>query len=133
MTDSVYIVTAGSYDDYRIAAVFQNKRDAEQFAHDYDASERADVEEWPLLGALAEAPVKARVYRAWAELEKTGRVTVRGNYESMEWLEPPIPTRAQRESGRSRSLLVNGPTAELAEQALNDWIAEVQAMRQGIA
>ena len=128
----VYIVTAGSYDDYRIDAVFTNKSDAQAFARDYDASERADVEEWPLYSSFAEAPVKSRVYWAWAKLDKTGKVTNRGGYnKSLEWLEPPLSTQARRESGRSRRLLVSGPTAELAEQALGDWIAEVQAMRQG--
>lgn len=43
---TVYVVTAGMYSDYRILAIFSKKEDADAAA--LVSSDYADVEEWPM-------------------------------------------------------------------------------------
>lgn len=42
----VYIVTVGSYSDYRIAGVFLSKRDANRFQKAVVTSDESNIEEW---------------------------------------------------------------------------------------
>jgi hypothetical protein len=44
----VYVVTAGSYSDYRILAVFDDRAAAEQACDAESEWDRGQVEEWPL-------------------------------------------------------------------------------------
>ena len=136
MKKNVYIVTAGSYSSYRIVAVFSDGNDASQFCDRYNATEsfeEAGVEDHALFSSVADAPIRADLYYAWAELDKDGAVKKQGGHWSREWVTPPITTRPFRVSGRNRGLRVCGPSQETAEKALHDWIAEVRAVRQGIA
>ena len=53
---SVYVVTAGEYDDYHIVGVYDSKEKAEPIAYSkYAEGEHAFVEEWPInqLGSLS--------------------------------------------------------------------------------
>ena len=46
MVDTIYVVTAGSYSDYGIVAMFSNKADAEDLRK--EIADSNGVEEWPL-------------------------------------------------------------------------------------
>ena len=135
MKKNVYIVTSGSYSSYRIVAVFSDRKAANQFCDRYRATESYEqprVEDHALFGSVADAPVCAELYYAWAELDKEGAVKKQGGHWSREWVTPPITTRPYRISGRTNNLRVMGPTVETTVKVLHDWIAEVRAMRQGI-
>ena len=135
MKKNVYIVTSGSYSSYRIVAVFSDRKAANQFCDRYNAGESfelASVEDHTLFGSVADAPIKADLYYAWAELDKEGLVKKQGGHWSREWVTPPITTRPFRISGRTRELRVMGLSVETTVKVLHDWIAEVRAMRQGV-
>ena len=66
----VWVVTTGSYSDYRIKAIFTNKEAAEALAFPLP---EVGIEEWETDEEVSEWPVGLRFYRTWLVL-RTGAV-----------------------------------------------------------
>jgi hypothetical protein len=84
-----YVVTRGSYSDYRICGVFLDKARAEAHADRLNADSRgdgADVEEWPLVGA--DGVMDPGVFEASIGIDGSGRA----HWEEDKHLGPPRAT-----------------------------------------
>ena len=125
----IYAVERGSYSDYRVVAVFDNKEAADLFAErinldDDDKWDQASVAEW---GLLSEAPTRTTVYcyqmspsegiKQWTYGEWSHEVDTQ--FCVQEWDNGAVLSRAR--------------TEDEARKAAHDRLAEMAARKAGIA
>jgi len=127
MSAKVYVVTRGSYSDYRIEACFTDKALAE--AHASKAG--GEVEEYPLFERM---PRRVSVYFKstghYAHLgEPHEHTTVMWEYEAAEF----SPRARVIEYNRGHGLRSEGRDKEAVRKAFDDRWAQMRAVKAGIA
>lgn len=141
----VYIVTCGSYSDYRIVAVYSDRDIADQRVTGEDArgpyGEEHQVEVWKLNGR----PVYAGV--VWQSVWWATEINLKGQPDSAhayeEWYEGDDPGNATAFEGEdhhydgcpytTRYVIVRGHSKEHVEKSANDRRQRVRAELLGIA
>lgn len=126
MSEKVYVVTRGSYSDYRIMAVFADP----ELAKAHASSVGGEVEEYPL---FEQSPKRTAVYfKSTGHFDHLGEPhehsSVMWEYEAAEY----SPRARVIEYGRN-GLRAEGRNKEAVRKAFDDRWAQLAARRLGVA
>lgn len=129
----VYIVTSGSYSDYRIMRVYLDKDEAERFVESYNSTkpgEYADIEAWDVGSPAKEHEGPGWVANSWIEM--AGSPYVKHENIHTEWIHEPANTKAKIEVLNDYFVKVIGYSREHVEKTLHDTVAQIKARSEGI-
>lgn len=122
---TVYVVTTGSYSDYSVSCVFEDKALADAHAVDVDGS----VEEFQLLD---EAPVRFTVYSISNDTFQGRGVTHEWTYLAWSYNRGQYK-RAERTEWGNGSIRVVGWDRAAVRKSYHDATARLQAKREVVA
>lgn len=135
---TVYIITSGSYSDYRIDRVYLDRDEAYAHVEAYNATE---PDEWRQVEEVVTGPPATRVegpgFRAqWKAAIKDDRY-IKDTPEKFSiephWLSEETRINARIEYRNESYVTVLGFSREHVEKVLYDTVAQVKAEKEGLA
>jgi hypothetical protein len=122
MSDTVWLVTSGSYSDYQVHCVAPTREVAEQIRERLGAD---DVDERPLL-ANADAYIELVSYAASVAIKANGRIGQVFAFRDR-YIQPPSRPRAGADSFGNVSIRIQAASPEAGRHAVAEYAAELAA------
>lgn len=129
MAGSVWLVTSGSYSDYRVHCAAPTRELAEKIRDRVGAD---DVTERPLLSRVGEY-IKLVSYQARVSIDATGRIGEVYSFGDRD-LRPPTRPRASADSFGNVSITIQAASPDQAVHAAKEYATELAAeLAAGVA